>query len=54
MDKTLVSIILSFSEIKGFCEAILRQPDENCQPGEKLLADHILNNIIKRIFEDEK
>lgn len=51
MDKNTVAITMSFARIKGTCESIMGMPESVCEPGEKLLAEHILN-IIKEEFED--
>jgi len=51
MGPTQVKTVLAFAEVKGLCEAVMRSPEDTCEPGEKLLAQHILT-VIERIFAE--
>lgn len=51
MDPTQVAITLAFAEIKSLCEHYPHYPDEVCEPGEKMLAAHILGIINRHLSE---
>jgi hypothetical protein len=48
-DKTTTNIILSFAEIKGFAESLVKHPDNDT---ERIIGEHILL-IIDRQFGPE-
>lgn len=51
MDPTDVGVILAYAEIKSLCKAYEGYPDETCEPGEKMLATHILGIMERNMRE---
>lgn len=51
MDPTQVGIALAYAEIKDMCEHLGKLSDDLCEPGEKMLAKHILTIMERNLRE---